>query len=80
VDALASIVASHHDDMTRIAYLIARDADLAQDAVQGAWSVACRKLGGLRDPDRLRPWLMSIAANEAKRLVRRHRRSMDRSR
>ena len=30
VDALATIVGTHHDDMARIAYLITRDGDLAQ--------------------------------------------------
>jgi RNA polymerase sigma-70 factor (ECF subfamily) len=42
--------------------------------VQAAWPIAWRKLGSLRDPDRLRPWLVSIAANEARQLIRRRRR------
>ena len=73
-DALARIVGAHHDDMARICFVICGDADLAQDAVQGAWPIAWRKLGTLRDPDALRPWLMSVAANEARQLVRRQRR------
>lgn len=74
VDALATIVGAHHDDMARIAYLITRDGDLAQDAVQVAWPIALRRLGSLREPERLRPWLMAIAANEARQLLRRQRR------
>jgi RNA polymerase sigma-70 factor (ECF subfamily) len=74
VDALATIVGAHHDDMARIAYLITRDGDLAQDAVQAAWPIAWRKLGGLRDHERLRQWLTAIAANEARQLMRRQRR------
>ena len=73
-DALARIVGAHHDDMARIAFVICGDQDLAQDAVQAAWPKAWRKLGSLRDPERLRPWLMSVAANEARQLVRRQRR------
>jgi RNA polymerase sigma-70 factor (ECF subfamily) len=72
-DALARIVSLHHDDMARIAYVICGDTDLAQDAVQMAWPIAWRKLGTLRDPERLRPWLMSVAANEARQLMRRRR-------
>ncbi len=54
---------------------ITRDDGLADDAVQAAWDIAWRKLGSLRDPARLRPWLVSVAANEAKRLAKRqHRR------
>jgi hypothetical protein len=54
VDALAEIVETHHDDMARIAYLITRDGDLAQDAVQAAWPVAWRKLGALRESESFR--------------------------
>lgn len=73
-DALARIVGAHHDDMARICFVICGDADLAQDAVQAAWPIAWRKLGTLRDPDALRPWLMSVAANEARQMIRRQRR------
>ena len=74
VDALARIVGLHHDDMARVCFVICGDQDLAQDAVQAAWPIAWRKLGSLRDPDRLRPWLMAVAANEARQLLRRQRR------
>src|SRR5262245_35661875 len=72
--AFARIVASNHDDMVRVAYLVTCEVGLAQEAVQSAWSIAWRKLGSLRDPDRLRPWLVSIAANEARQLLRQRRR------
>lgn len=72
--ALARIVAAHHDDMARLCFVICGDQDLAQDAVQAAWPLAWRKLGTLRDPERLRPWLMTIAANEARQLLRRRSR------
>jgi RNA polymerase sigma-70 factor (ECF subfamily) len=37
--------------------------------------MAWRKLAGLREADRLRPWLCTIAANEARRLAGRRRRA-----
>jgi RNA polymerase sigma factor (sigma-70 family) len=74
VRALEVIIARHHADMARVCVLICGgDADLADDAVQIAWSIVWRKLGTLRDPGRLRPWLVSVAANEARALVRRRR-------
>ena len=69
--AFARIVRAHHDDMARVCHLICGDADLAQDAAQAAWPIVWRKLGSLRDPDRLRPWLVSVAANEARQMLRR---------
>jgi len=72
--AFARIVEAHHDDMTRVSFVICGDLDIADEAVQAAWPIAWRKLGSLRDPDRLRPWLVSIAANEARLLMRRRRR------
>jgi RNA polymerase sigma-70 factor (ECF subfamily) len=68
--AFARIVAAHHDDMARVAYVMCGDVDIAQEAVQSAWTKAWTKLDSIRETDRLKPWLVSIAANEAKQLVR----------
>lgn len=72
--AFARIVKAHHDDMTRVAYVICRDVEMAHDAVQQAWSIAWRQLGKLRQPERIKSWLVAIAANEARQLMRRSRR------
>jgi RNA polymerase sigma factor (sigma-70 family) len=75
--AFARIVDSYHRDLVRVAWVVAGDEQLAEDAAQAAWSIAWRKLGSLRDPERLRPWLVSIAANEARKLAQsRHRRAV----
>jgi RNA polymerase sigma-70 factor (ECF subfamily) len=72
--AFASIVRLHDGDMTRVCFVICGDLDLAEEAVAGAWPIAWRKLGSLREPGRLRPWLVSIAANEVRQLLRSKRR------
>ena len=72
--AFARIVQAHHGDMTRVCYVICGDLDLADEAVQSAWPIVWKKLGTLKDPERLRPWLVSVAANEARQLVRHRRR------
>lgn len=71
--AFAQLVATYHADMARVAFVACGDRDLAEDAVQSAWLVAWRKLHSLRDPDRVRPWLLSVAVNEARQIVRRRR-------
>lgn len=45
--------------------MLSRPADAA-DAVQDTFVVAAAKLGGLRDPGRLRPWLFAVARNECR--------------
>jgi RNA polymerase sigma-70 factor, ECF subfamily len=72
--AFARIVAAYHADMIRVAYVVSGgDQDVADDAVQAAWSIAWQKLDSLRDPDRLKPWLIAVAANEARQLCRKQR-------
>jgi RNA polymerase sigma-70 factor (ECF subfamily) len=72
--AFARIVAAYHEDMRRVCAVVCGDEGLAEDATQAAWSIAWRKLTSLRDPSRLRPWLVSVAVNEAKQLLRKRRR------
>jgi len=70
-EAFTELVAAFHHDMVRLAMVVSCDADIANDAVQAAWQHAWRKLSQLRDPARIRPWLLSIAANEARQALRR---------
>jgi len=72
--AFESIVNSNHEDMRRVCVVMAGDEAIADDAVAAAWSIAWRKLGSLRDAARLRPWLVSVAVNEARQLLRSRRR------
>lgn len=72
--AFARIVNAYHADLVRVAYVTCGDADMAQDAVQAAWTIAWRKMGSVRDPARVKSWLVAVAANEARQLIRRHRR------
>lgn len=73
--AFARIVDAHHADLTSVCHVVTGgDAELTEEAVQSAWTIAWRKLDTIRDPERLRPWLVSIAVNEARQLARRQRR------
>jgi len=69
--AFARLVATYHADMARVAFVACGDRELAEDAVQAAWLTAWKKLHSLRDPERVRPWLLAVAANEARQILRR---------
>ena len=74
--AFARIVAAHEAEMHRICVAVCGDQSTPADAVQSAWAIAWRKLDTIRQPDRLRPWLVAIAVNETRQLMRkRNRRS-----
>lgn len=72
--AFARIVAAHHAELVRICHMVARERTIAEDAAQATWSIAWRKLGTVRQPDRLRPWLIAIAVNEARKLLKKRSR------
>jgi RNA polymerase sigma factor (sigma-70 family) len=68
------IVETHSDHMAQICFIVCGDRALAEEAVAAAWPLAWRRLDSLRESDRLRSWLVSIAANQARQLVRSRRR------
>ena len=72
--AFASLIAEHHASMARVAFVICGDAETTRDAVQSAWAIAWRRMGSVRDPSQIRAWLVAVAANEARQVVRRQRR------
>jgi RNA polymerase sigma-70 factor, ECF subfamily len=72
--AFARIVGAYHLDLVRVAYVICGDQALAEEAAQASWWVAWRKLRSIRDHDRIKGWLVAVAANEARKLARREHR------
>jgi RNA polymerase sigma-70 factor (ECF subfamily) len=72
--AFARLVAAHHADMRRVAYVICHDVEMAEDACQQAWQISVKRLSTVRDPSSIRSWLVAVAANEARKLAQRQRR------
>jgi RNA polymerase sigma-70 factor (ECF subfamily) len=72
--AFGQIVMAYHAEMHRVCVFVCGDQSIAEEAVQNAWSIAWKKLDSVRDAQRLRPWLTSIAVNQARDLIRRRRR------
>jgi RNA polymerase sigma-70 factor (ECF subfamily) len=72
--AFGHIIAFHHEDMRRVCLAISGDHAIAEEAVQAAWLVAWKKLDRVHGPDLLRPWLVSVAVNETRKLMSRRRR------
>ena len=71
--AFTELVTRHHRDLLRVAYVICRDPALAEDSAQAAWAIAWRRLGDVKEPGQVRSWLVAVAANEARRIMRSRR-------
>ncbi|HEY1420204.1 MAG TPA: RNA polymerase sigma factor [Candidatus Dormibacteraeota bacterium] len=50
----------------RLALAMLHDSQAAEDAVQEASFTAWRKLGRIRDRDRIRPWFLGVVANKCR--------------
>ena len=72
--AFRRIIAAHHEDMRRVCLAFSGDPLVAEEAAQAAWLIAWKKLDRVTSPEQLRPWLVSVAVNEAKHLLRARRR------
>jgi RNA polymerase sigma-70 factor (ECF subfamily) len=72
--AFTRLVEAHDADMARLCFVICGNLELARDATQNAWQRLWRDPPRLNDESRLRSWLLTVAANEARQLARRRRR------
>jgi len=75
-DAFAAIATDAADRLYAVAFRILRDPELARDAVQQALMHAWRDLRGLRDPERLDPWLYRLVVRACYAEVRHRRRTI----
>ena len=73
-DAFAFLVNAYHEDMRRVCVVVTGDEGIAEEAVASAWAIAWRKIGSVRDPSRVRAWLVSVSVNEARQLLRARKR------
>jgi RNA polymerase sigma factor (sigma-70 family) len=68
--AFAAIYDRYADRLHDFCWGMLRDRDEAADATQDAFVVAAERLGQLRDPQRLRPWLYAVARSQALHRIR----------
>jgi RNA polymerase sigma-70 factor (ECF subfamily) len=73
-EAFAELAAAAVPRLDRVARLILRDPDLAQDAVQESCIRAWRDLRSLRDPSRFEAWLQRLTVRACLAMARSRRR------
>ncbi|MEO0493727.1 MAG: sigma-70 family RNA polymerase sigma factor, partial [Actinomycetota bacterium] len=73
--ALGDIYERYGDRVYDLCFAMLSSGDDAADAFQDTFLTAARKLADLRDPDRLRSWLYSIARNQCRARLRARKRT-----
>src|SRR5580704_1919249 len=68
--ALADAYDQYAESLYGYCHWMLDDPADAAEAVQDTFVVAAGKLGGLRDPRKLHPWLYAVARNECHRRLR----------
>jgi RNA polymerase sigma-70 factor (ECF subfamily) len=72
-EAFAVLVERHRTMLFGTAYLMTRDRQLAEDAVQEALIATWTSIGSLRNPSGLKAWLARIVVNEVRQQARKRR-------
>ena len=72
-EAFAVLVDRHRTMLFGTAYLMTRDRQLAEDAVQEALIAIWKNIGSLRNPGGLKAWLARIVVNEVRQQARKRR-------
>lgn len=66
-ESLEELLTRHGPEIKAVAYLILRNASDAEEVTADTLLTAWHKINSLRDPGRLRPWLLRIATRLALR-------------
>ena len=63
LESFGTLYERYHSPMVALAYSVLGDRDLAEDAAQEVFAIACQKLGTLRHGAKFAGWLASICRN-----------------
>ncbi|MCM3342729.1 sigma-70 family RNA polymerase sigma factor [Paenibacillus sp. MER TA 81-3] len=69
-EALGLLMDAYGGEVYRTALLLLRDKHTSEDMAQEVFLTVYRKIGQLRDPDCLRPWMISITVNLCRAYMR----------
>lgn len=70
LESFGALYKVYHSPMVALAYSMLGDRDLAEDAAQEVFAIACRDLPSLRRKDKFGAWLAGICRNIARGMLR----------
>lgn len=76
VESFGRLYERYYAAMVWLAYSILADRDLAEEAAQQSFAVACEELARLRRPDKFGAWLAAICRNVACQMAKQRKREV----
>jgi len=77
VESFGALYQRYYNGIVALAYSTLADIDLAEDAAQESFAVACRELGRLKDMNRFGGWLGGICRNVSRQMMRKEKRHLE---
>jgi len=73
LESFGALYERYHSPMVALAYSMLADRDLAEDAAQEVFAVACRDIGSLKSKEKFVAWLAGICRNVSRQMLRANR-------
>ena len=70
LESFGALYERYHSSMVALAYSMLVDRDLAEDAAQEVFAIACRDIGSLKSKERFAAWLAGICRNISRQTLR----------
>ncbi|MCH7556250.1 MAG: sigma-70 family RNA polymerase sigma factor [Planctomycetes bacterium] len=70
LESFGALYERYHSSMVALAYSMLADRDLAEDAAQEVFAIACRDLRSLKSKERFAAWLVGICRNVSRQMLR----------
>ena len=70
LESFGALYERYHSSMVALAYSMLSDRDLAEDAAQEVFAIACRDLRSLKSKERFAAWLAGICRNVSRQMLR----------
>jgi RNA polymerase sigma-70 factor (ECF subfamily) len=70
LESFGALYERYHSPMVALAYSMLADRDLAEDAAQEVFTIACRDIGSLKSKERFTAWLAGICRNVSRQMLR----------
>jgi RNA polymerase sigma-70 factor (ECF subfamily) len=70
LESFGALYERYHSSMVALAYSMLADRDLAEDAAQDVFAIACRDIGNLKSKERFAAWLAGICRNVSRQMLK----------